>query len=69
MRFETADFDLKITGITIIDGTGEPGYLGDVGIRDGKNSLGNTLPGGLIRGSCDRAVAVKKTWSATRKRT
>ena len=40
MRFETADFDLKITGITIIDGKGEPGYLGDVGIRDGKNSLG-----------------------------
>lgn len=29
-------YDLKITGGTIIDGTGKARYLGDVGIKDGK---------------------------------
>ena len=28
--------DIKITGGTIIDGTGSPGYTGDIGISDGR---------------------------------
>lgn len=45
------DYDLKITGGTIVDGSGSKGYQGDLGIKDGKIvALGDAF------GSADRTI-------------
>ncbi len=45
------DYDLKITGATVIDGTGKPGVPGDVAIKSGKiAALGN------VRGDAARTI-------------
>jgi N-acyl-D-amino-acid deacylase len=45
------DYDLLIRGGRIIDGSGLPGFIGDVGIRDGK-----VLELGRLRGSAKRSI-------------
>ena len=40
------DYDIKIVGGLIVDGTGSPGYAGDVGIRDGKVVALGSAPAG-----------------------
>lgn len=44
-------FDLKITGGMIVDGSGKPGYRGDVGIRDGK-----VMALGKVEGEAKRTI-------------
>ena len=48
------DFDLKITGGTIIDGTGKPGFAGDLAIKDGKIAAV-----GEVKGTAQNTIEAK----------
>ena len=39
------NYDIKIVGGTIVDGSGKTGYAGDVGIKDGKIVALGQAPG------------------------
>ena len=43
------DFDLKIVGGTIVDGSGSEGYRGDVGILDGRVAALGEIKGDAAR--------------------
>src|SRR3954451_24851590 len=49
------DFDVLIRGGRIVDGTGNPSFVGDVGIRDGKVAAMGRLAGKSARQTIDAA--------------
>jgi N-acyl-D-aspartate/D-glutamate deacylase len=45
------EYDLLVRGGTVVDGSGQPAYLADVGVRDGK-----IVALGRLRGSATRTL-------------
>ena len=49
------DFDVLIRGGRIVDGTGNPSFVGDVGIREGKVAAMGRLSGKTAKQTIDAA--------------
>ena len=63
----TEPFELLVENGTIVDGSGEPGFAGAIGIRDGRLTviLGETEPEVAAAGGSTRPASSSRRGSST----